>query len=339
VKILHQINYIGGLGADRWIGNGFKDAFEDLGHEFFWLEEVHDFAARIRKISPDILMIAQSKLNRTNLPVIMAGRKRGMKVVLRVDSFFDQESEMRNILIHENPADLYYGEVENPWMGRFKEVTRKPYSVIANAAHERQHIPGKHVKKYECDIVFLGAMMPNKREALEMLLLPLKKKYKVKIYGPNWTLGDNAMRLAGLIARKVGLMKANEAIQNMRLSVPVAEEKNLYASAKIAVNIHERGDNIDSHVILNERTFKIPACGGFEICDFVPPLRNYFAPEEMVMADNAKGDWVQDWFEKIDYYVRHDEERKKIQEAGTRRALEKHTYIQRVQEILKKLEI
>lgn len=334
MKILNQINYVSGLGADRWIGNGFKDAFEELGHEFHWLTAAADPRERLDEVMPDITMIGQDMLRREHLPVFAAHRRRGMKLVVRVDSFFDRNPEVRDAFVNHDPADLYYGEVENPWMDVFKKVTGKPYHVITNAAHRKYHFPAKPIEKYECDIVFLGAMMPHKREAFRTLLFPLKKKYRVKIYGSNWTAKDNLMRLAALAARKVGLMGVNDWVNELRLSVPPEEENQLYASAKISLNIHERGESIRSHVILNERTFKIPASGGFEICDWVPPLRNYFTKEEMVMADNAHGSWVDDWFRKIDYYITHEKERRTIQERGTARALRDHTYLNRVRQLL-----
>lgn len=330
MKILNQVNYLGGLGADFWIGSGFRDAFEDMGHHFFWLTAADDFEKRLEKVDPDILLIGQDMLTAKHRLLFQARRARGMKVLVRVDSFFDSEPEIRESLVNHDLADIYYGEVENPWMDRFKELTGKPYHIIPNAAHHRLHFPTAPVAKYRCDIVFLGAMMPNKRAALETLLLPLRKKYDVKIYGPNWTLGDNALRLAALASRKAGLYGLNRWISGRRLSVPPEEENQLYSSAKICVNIHERGEHIKNHVILNERTFKIAACGGFEICDFVPPLRRYFAEDEMVMADEKNGDWVKDWFKKIDYYLKHDAEREEIGKKGTTRALKDHTYKNRV---------
>lgn len=334
MKILNQVNYVGGLGADRWIGSGLKDAFEELGHDFFWLTNDYDFGKRLDEVEPDILISSQSQLTSKNLPHFLRHRKRGMKVLLRVDSFFNQNSYTRDVLVNENPADVYYGEVENPHMDHFEKITGKRYSIVANAAHHKVHFPGVKKKKYDCDIAFLGAMMPHKKHALESLLLPLRKKYKVRIYGPNWTLKDKAYRLGGLMARKTKLPKLNQWFQDLRITVPVEEERDFYASAKICLNIHERDEATKNHVILNERTFKIPACGGFEICDYVPPLRNYFRPEEMVMADNSEGDWVRDWFRKIDLYMQNDSERKKIQEAGTSRALRDHTYLNRVKEFL-----
>jgi len=339
MRILNQINYIGGLGADRWIGSGWKEAFEELGHEFFWYTATDNLEARIKEVRPDIIMTSQSELGNGKLAVFLASRRRGVKVVMRVDSFFDHNPVMRDALVRENPADIYFGEVEGSRMDIFKKMTGKSYVIIANAANHRTHFPTAPVSKYACDIVFLGAWMPKKREAFSKLLFPLMKKYRVRLYGPNWTFKDNVLRSLGLIVRKVGMSVLNERLQQLRLSIPVDEENQLYASAKICINIHERGENINiqDHLILNERTFKIPACGGFEICDFVPPLRRYFTEDEMVMADEKNGNWVDDWFEKIDYYVTHEADRKLIQTKGTERALRDHTYLNRMRQILELL--
>jgi len=338
MKILGQINYLEGLGADRWIVEGFQAAFEELGHEFFFLTVFDDLTEKLQEVQPDIVMLGMNRLTSKNLSGLHEARRRGTKVVVRVGSFF-REEDPKNIITKEDVVDLYYGETEDPYMEDFKKETGKEYHIITNAAHHKRHFPVESVEKYKCDIVFLGAMMPNKRKALEMLLLPLKKKYNVKIYGPNWTLQDNMLRALAKASRKLGLKNLNTWISNMRISVPTEDENKLYSSAKICLNIHERAEHIKSHVILNERTFKIPACGGFEICDFVPPLRKYFTEEEMVMADDKNGDWVKDWFEKIDYYLKHDEERLTIQKRGTEKALKNHTYINRVGQILLLLEM
>jgi spore maturation protein CgeB len=349
MKILNHVNYVGGLGADRWIGSGLRDAFEELGHQFYWLTSAENFGARLDEVLPDILLASQSQLNPKNLAAITVHRKRGMRVVMRVDSFFDRDPIVKEILTKEDPADIYYGEVEPPHMDHFEKVTGKKYVVIANAAHHKLHFPGKFSKKYECDIVFLGAWLPKKKEAFEKILFPLRKKYKVRLYGPGWTMKDNFLRGAGLLSRKLGLDALNRFISDVRMTVPAEEERDLYTSAKICLNLHERGP--EANVLLNERTFKIPACGGFEICDFVPPLRRYFTEKEVVMAvppagwsetvgaDDNVSEWADDWFDKIDYYLKHDAERKKIQEAGTKRALRDHTYKNRVEQMFKLLGI
>ena len=72
----------------------------------------------------------------------------------------------------------------------------------------------------------------------------------------------------------------------------------------------------------NERTFKIPFCGGLEICDDVACVRDYFVDgEEIVIATSRD-----DWFDKIDYYLERPDEAKVIGNAGRRRVLASHTY-------------
>jgi spore maturation protein CgeB len=158
----------------------------------------------------------------------------------------------------------------------------------------------------------------------------------MKLYGPGWTIRDKTLRAAGYAARRIGLNGLNDWASKRRVTVPAEEENQLYSSAKICINLHEARQawNIN-HVILNERTFKIPACGGFEVMDFVQPesvLSNYFTESEMVCAKDEK-----DWFEKIDYYLTHDREREEIKKHGTDRALLDHLYTNRAKAILQKL--
>jgi spore maturation protein CgeB len=335
MRILQQTNYIGGLGADRWITGGYKDAFEEAGHEYFYVTFRDDLGEKINEVRPDIIMVGGDRITRENVPLFKRIRANGAVVFAWVDSFILKDAEKYRVIINDDPADFYHGETEPEWMEEFTQVTGHPYYLTPNAANPRYNFPTSPVEKYKCDIAFLGAMMPHKKAALETLLLPLRKKYDVKIFGPNWTLWDNTKRSIALIARKVGWMRANDWITKHRMSVPPGEENQLYSSAKVSVNVHERDAASKTHVILNERTFKIPASGGFEVCDFVPPLRRYFTEDEVVMADDARGDWVKDWFEKIDYYLKNEKEREEIRRAGTKRAQRDHLYKNRIPLILK----
>jgi len=132
------------------------------------------------------------------------------------------------------------------------------------------------------------------------------------------------------MCRNVKFRLGSDFLNRFRITIPEEEERLLYSSAKICLNAHERETDLSQpHYILNQRTFKIPACGGFEICDWVPALRKYFVEDELVMAQDPS-----DWFKKIEYYLSHEDERKRIQKKGTERALREHTYHNRVQQII-----
>lgn len=333
MKILNPINFITSVGADRWIGSGLKDAFEDLGHEVFWIQNSEDIEARLREVKPDIVFLGIDRLKLSDVPALIEFRKTGGKVVVAVSSVFDEHTEYWKVVKEHDIADMYRGETEPDWMVGFEKASGRKYTLTPNAAHERLHFPTEPVKKYECDIVFLGANLPLKRELFERLLFPLQKKYRVKLFGPGWTIKDKALRAMAYAARRIGLSDLNDRLSKMRITVPPNEENQLYSSAKVCINLHEKREGFSkNHVILNERTFKIPACGGFEICDFVPPeevLRRYFKEDEMAYAKDPG-----DWFAKIDYYLKHDAEREAIRAKGTERALRDHLYTNRVKDII-----
>jgi spore maturation protein CgeB len=330
LKILYLINYFG-LGADRWISSGYRDAFTDMGHEFHYVNFSDDLREAIETVCPDILMLVPSELvrNPANWPAIREARRRGAKVFVGVDQTAVGDPEKLAFYRDADIADVYYGENEEEWMQDFVRASGKKYVTIPNAANSKYHFPAPAVEKYRCDIAFLGAMMPLKRTAFKKLLIPLTKRYHVRIYGPGWTFKDKALKAAAALFRKAGIRSASAWFTAQRVSVPPEEERELYSSAKASVNIHERGPETKNHVFLNERTFKIPACGGFEICDHNLALRRHFTESEVVMADDDE-----DWFKKIDYYLHHDGERSRIREAGARRALRDHTYHQRAKRIL-----
>ncbi len=330
------------MGADRWIYEGWKDAFTDLGHNIETLTMFDDFKKKIESYRPNIFMTSISKINFDTDPQIYRQmRDNGCKVCVEVLWPLIVHGEMiikygsakkaMECFLHEDFADVYFGEREPEGMADFQQATGKIFHSIPNAANKKLHYPVAPVEKYAYDIVFLGAKLPLKRWFNENVLLPLRKKYKVGIFGPYWTLKDNLLRGCSRLARNMKLKSAANLFESFRITVPIEEENALYSSAKICLNFHEREkDGTQSHIILNQRTFKICACGGFQICDEIPPARKHFTEDELVMA---KID-VKDWFDKIDYYLKNEKRRKEIQQNGTARALKDHTYHNRVQQLL-----
>jgi hypothetical protein len=331
MKILFLINYFG-LGADRWISSGYKDAFEDMGHEFRYAYFHDDMPTVLREEKPDIFFIvpSESVKDPRAWPAFREARARGTKVFLMADQTIAESPEKLPVYRDADIADACWGENEAEWMQGFVQASGKQYVTIPLAANKKFHFPVPATKKYACDIAFLGAMMPLKRIIFERLLIPLTKKYHVRIYGPGWTLKDKALKSAAMLARKLGAERIGAWLTKQRISVPVNEENQLYSSAKVSVNIHERGPETKNHVFLNERGFKIPACGGFEVCDRNLALRRYFTEDEVVMAE----DDGEDWFRKIAYYLTHDAERERIRKAGAARALRDHTYHERAKRVL-----
>jgi len=330
MKILYHILHTNTTGADRWIYEGWKDAWQELGHQFYEFKEGDNLTEKIDRIKPDIFWTAYNitKIDRQK-NLLKKIRQKRTKIFFFVDSLLNKEEF--EIIKKEEIADIYIGEREPESMKEFEKLTGRKYHLIPNAADKKIHFPASPVKKYEYDIVYLGAKLPKKKWFFDNVLIPLTKKYKVGIFGPYWTIKDNFLRAAQKICKKIRFRLGVRFFNSFRIVIPPEEENLLYSSAKISLNFHEREpDGSQPHHILNQRTFKIPACGGFELCDYVPALRKYFTENEVIIARLD----ANDWFEKIDYYLKHDKKRVAIQNAGTKRALKDHTYCNRVKQVI-----
>lgn len=332
MKILYHIKYPQGMGADRWIYEGFKSAWQDMGHQFFILSEGDDMAQKLGEIMPDIFYTSLDHLKiPEDIDIVKKFKSQGVRMFVGVDHHFGENPDMLAVLKDPDFADVYFGEKEPECMEGFEEKVGKKYAVMPHAADKLSHFPTEPVKKYQYDIAYLGARLPQKEWFFKNVLIPLTKKYNVGIFGPYWSTKDNILRISNKFCRMIKFKKGADFFNKFRITVPLDEENQLYSSAKICLNFHEREkDGSQSNYILNQRTFKIPACGGFEICDYIPALRRYFTEDEMVMA---KLD-TQDWFDKIDFYLKNESERKRIQKNGTDRVMRDHTYHNRVDQIL-----
>lgn len=329
MRVLYYIPYLVTTGADHWIYQGWKHAFEDLGHQFFELTAHERWEAKIQQVRPALFFIPNFVNLRARAQDLIRIRAAGIRVFLVVD-WPMREEEVR-IIRDLSVADVFFGEREHESMQDFEARTGRRYHLIPNAADARLHFPTAPVAEYAYDIVYLGAKLPKKRRMFEQILLPLTRRYRVGIFGPYWTLRDNVLRAGQKFLRWVRFAPGVYVLNRMRIVIPPEEENQLYSSAKICVNFHEREeDGSQPHYIVNQRTFKIPACGGFQICDYVPAVQKYFAAGEVVLAGPPE-----EWFEKVDYYLTHEDERRAIRERGTRRALADHTYHNRVQLVLR----
>lgn len=100
----------------------------------------------------------------------------------------------------------------------------------------------------------------------------------------------------------------------------------VFKRAKINLNISLR--SILSGIPL--RAFDIMGAGGFLLTNYQSDFGDCFVPDEDFVYYESKKDLL----DKIDYYLRHEDERAQIAQNGLRRISADHTYVHRVEEIL-----
>ncbi|MBI1387344.1 MAG: glycosyltransferase [bacterium] len=107
---------------------------------------------------------------------------------------------------------------------------------------------------------------------------------------------------------------------------PVTELPDLFASARVNINIH----SIQCLGSLNQRDFNAPLAGGFLLSDWVPAAPRYFEPgvEAIYWSD------VDDLRAKIDFYLEHVLECRRVIARGRARCERDHHYAARVDGML-----
>lgn len=100
----------------------------------------------------------------------------------------------------------------------------------------------------------------------------------------------------------------------------------VFKDAKININITLR--SIKSGIPL--RGFDILGAGGFLLTNYQADFMDCYVPEEDFVYYESK----QDMLNKIDYYLKHEDERIAIAKNGFNRTKENHTYKHRIEEML-----
>lgn len=339
-KILYHIPSLESVYAARFIYKGYKDAFLELGYQFRPLTSADNVKNVLEEYQPDIFISSLNSYNLKflDLDLLKKYRKKGLVFFnqiglwnLSFDQFGSQalnsQPEFVTLIKKGLAGDIFFNwyQQDDPAMDGFTKATGYPFHTLLLAANPKLYFYDFD-KKYKSDIAFVGSYLPEKRKFINEHIIPLRKKYTVSTYGSDWTFES---RMLGYV-QKVGQYFNIEPLKKVRkIPLSLSDERKVYSSATISLNIHEDHQRKYGHDF-NERTFKVLACGGFEICDNVKVLRKYFSEKELVIAENTD-----DWFDKIDYYMKNPNKRKPIIKAGMEKVLKSHTYYNRVDQIIK----
>jgi spore maturation protein CgeB len=101
-------------------------------------------------------------------------------------------------------------------------------------------------------------------------------------------------------------------------------------ASRIGLNSHVDHQTGELDRGLNLRAFELPACGVFQLLQYVPGVHEFFeVGSEVVCFDTPE-----EMLDKIQYYLTHSDERAAIAQAGRERVLRDHTWSRRVQRMI-----
>jgi len=203
------------------------------------------------------------------------------------------------------------------WKSRgFNKVIYSPFGSNPNK-WKRLDVP----KKY--DVSFVGM----KHSYREWILRKLEKAgISVHTVGAGWP--------SGFVSYDEIINIFNQSRINLNLSNSISYDlryafSSLRAVRDVANSLRASGD-VKNREQIKGRHFEIPGCGGFQLSFYVEGLEHcYDIGQEIAVYSDTD-----DLIEKINYYLKYEDDRERIAAAGYQRTLRDHTYEKRVKDIL-----
>jgi spore maturation protein CgeB len=179
------------------------------------------------------------------------------------------------------------------------------------AIHKKIYLTAEEHERYANDIIFVGSYHPNRERTLKRLAV-----FDIAIWGPGW--GEHC-RDSSLKSRIKGAHTSTDTWIK------------LYNACKIALSIHYKHPQNNIKVYqASPRIFEAMACGAFVLTDYQRDVFKLFKDGEHVVGYDV----YKDLNSKIEFYLNHPRERKKIAERGQKAAINSHQYVHRIEKLL-----
>jgi len=176
----------------------------------------------------------------------------------------------------------------------------------------------KEEKKY--DLTFIGGIGGYHKKR-EKYLKKLIKKTPIKVWGYGYR-SKNPIK--NFLKQLLSGFRYKKVYQGEAWGIDMLK---IIAQSKITFNSH--GDIAKGHAV-NMRMFEATGVGSLLITDYADNITDFYEPDKEIICYKNMDEAI----EKINYYLKHDEERKKIALAGQKKTLENYTYKKKAKEYL-----
>lgn len=255
---------------------------------------------KARRFHPDAVIVVQG----SSLQVeVLEGLKRELNLPIAVwfgdnplhwtDGSYDKKWAYFDIIF----------VVEPTWPERLRLFTSAPIFVLPLGTVTSLYfsIRGRIPEKYSADVAFVAAASEERAEVLRHLV-----DYDLKIFGPRWDeYFDKYPKLR----------------KHWHGAITPKEVNLVYNGSKIILGLYAR----ETKNSVSQRFFDTGASGGFLLTEQKPQISQLF--RDGIVAEFSS---ISELKEKIDYYLSHESERKRMARLLQEEAVKNHTYKNRV---------
>jgi spore maturation protein CgeB len=209
-------------------------------------------------------------------------------------------------------VDVFFTLQKEPFFSAMKGRGIKnfaclPLAVDPEAYHPVELTP-EEKRRFGATVSFVGAGYHNRRQFFQGLT-----DFDFKIWGSEWQMHS----------------PLGPHIQDQAARVSEEDCAKIFNATRINLNLHSSpfhaGVNPQGDY-LNPRVFDLAACGAFQLVDWRSQLPEFFTPGKELATFTS----LAEAREKIDYFLAHDDERRRLAAAARERVLREHTYARRL---------
>jgi spore maturation protein CgeB len=172
--------------------------------------------------------------------------------------------------------------------------------------------------KFVTHIGFIGSLKgkiySSRRELLAKICEKFGNKYIIRIWGVKPDKRENFYSILNSFhtGRRIFFEEFKKAVMGSKIIVDIGSEES----------IREEG-------ALSGKVFMITGCGGFLMIKYIKGVEEFFEIGKEIEIFNEH----EEAFDKINYYLKNEEKRRKIAENARKRVLREHLYIHRLKKI------
>lgn len=315
VKRAVKVMYVEeGTPGFRTLDLGIAHSLEELVQEVKVVQPQSDLVELALVFKPDLVLIMNG-IYRVSDEQVVKLRLQGFRTAIWImdDPYFtDVTAQMAPfydyIFTHELNAVPFYQSLG------CRHVYYLPSGV------DRSIIAPRFVEmRYRSDVCFIGSGFPNRISFFNQVIPELKGVH-LFMAGYGWNQ-----------------LKQYDAIKDHVKLEGVLYDDNIryYTGAKIVINLHRSPEErLNSRGIqaksVNPRTFEISACGTLQLTDIREDLSQHYT----LGRDLVTFSTPEQLAALIHYYLRNEEERRRIALAGLYRTMSQHTYSERLMSML-----
>ncbi len=270
--------------------------------------------AQVESFEPDcVISLAQAPMSRNAL-------RRLQKMGIPTAMWFVEDHNVFTYWRAFAPLyDVFAIIQKEPFLTLLREVGQENALYLPMAALPSFHCPrelsSEEQKTFAADIAFLGAGYPNRRVAFKSLA-----GRNFKIWGTEWE----------------GASLLSKHVQQGGRRISAEESVTIYNATKININLHssvQSSELIPAGDFVNPRTFELAAIGAFQVVDKRALMLEHFSEDMLGLFTT-----MEEMHEKIDYYLKNEQEREIIAKSARLHVLKNHTYEHRMQSLLEFIE-